>query len=88
MKTCEMGKWLEASKTIASSLQLIRSGNSKVEEEKIRIMPSIKLEMVRQQQKIVSEICQRWKKSVLFSRHDIKCIFLLKFQEEEEMEEE
>ena len=79
------GKWLEASKTIASSLQLIRSGSSKVEEEKIRIMPSIKLEMVRQQQKLVSEICQRWKKSVLFSRHDNECIFLLKFQEEEEM---
>jgi len=78
------GKWLGASKTLARSLELVRTSSCKLEEENIRILPAIKLEMVRQQQKLVGVICQQWKESVVISRQGEVSIFVVKFQGEQE----
>jgi len=78
------GKWLGASKTLARSLELVRSSSCKLEEENIRILPAIKLEMVRQQQKLVGVICQQWRESVILSKQGEESTFLVKFQGEVE----
>ena len=54
-------KWFGASKTLVRSLELVRSRSYMLEEENIRILPASKLEMVRQQQKLVGVICQQWR---------------------------
>jgi centromere/kinetochore protein ZW10 len=78
------GAWLGASKTLARSLNLVRSSSYKVEEENIRILPAIKLEMMRQQQNLVSVICQQWKESVVLSKQGEESSIVIKFQGERE----
>jgi len=74
------GRWLSASQTLARSLDLVRSSSYKMEEENIRILPAIKLEMIRQQQKLQSVICQQWKDCVVLTRQGEESVIVVKFQ--------
>jgi len=70
------GKWLEASKTLATSLEFVRSNTCSLPEESINILPALKLEMIGQQQKLMENVASQWKKNVVFSQEDDKKIVL------------
>ena len=74
------GKWLAASKTLAKSLEFVKNSDCGLEDEKIRILPVIKLEMVRQQQRILETVCKQWRDNVEMSRESAdQCCLHIKF---------
>ena len=59
------GKWLSASKAFSKGLDFVRTNSCDLEEENIKILPAIKMELIRQQQSLSETLCQQWKENVL-----------------------
>jgi len=61
-------QWLEAAKTYSKSLEFIRSCSTGLTcEEKVEVLPALKVEMVRQQQKLMAVLGAQWSQRVTFS---------------------
>ena len=78
------GKWLEASKTFAKSLNFVKNNNCDLEEENVKILPAIKIEMIRQQQKLLETVCKQWKDNVIVSKDNSRNSILIKFTGDKE----
>ena len=61
------GKWLSASKTFSKGLDFVKNHSCDLVEENIKILPAIKLELIRQQQSLAETLCRQWKDNVLLS---------------------
>ena len=59
------GKWLSASKKFSKGLDFVRNNSCDLVEENIKILPAIKLELIRQQQSLAETLCRQWKENVL-----------------------
>jgi len=67
-------QWLSASQTFSKSLGHIRSASTGLDdEEKVLVLPALKLELVRQQQKLMTEIGKQWKHNIRYSVTDDDC---------------
>ena len=73
------GKWLAASKTFAKSLNFVKNNNCDLEEENVKILPAIKIEMIRQQQKLLETVCRQWKENVVVTKDSGKHSIMIKF---------
>ena len=73
------GKWLAASKTLAQGLDFVKRNNCGLDEENIKIMPVIKLEMIRQQQRILETVCKQWRERVVMSKEENQNVFWIKY---------
>ena len=58
------GKWLSASKTFSKGLDFVRTNSCDLEEENIKILPAIKMELIRQQQSLTETLCHQWMENV------------------------
>jgi len=74
------GKWLAASQTITKSLDFLKKNSSDLLEENIKILPTVKLEIVRQQQQLLATVCKQWKENVIITKSDNKRSISIKFQ--------
>jgi len=65
-------RWLEAAQTLARSLAVVRSFSTGLQEreDRVQVLPALKQEMVRQQQKLVAELSRQWEKNVVFFSSD------------------
>ena len=62
------GRWGAASLALATSLQLVCSRTCGLEDEDcVKILPALKMEMLRQQQKLSSVMGQKWREGVQFT---------------------
>ena len=73
------GKWLAASKTLAQGLDFIKRNNCGLDEENIKIIPVIKLEMIRQQQRLLETVCRQWRDRVVISKEENQSVFWIKY---------
>ena len=78
------GKWLAASQTLGKSLEFVRKSDSGVEDENIKILPVMKLEMVRQQQRILETVCKEWRDHVVVSKDGDKSVLQVRFPGDKE----
>ena len=77
------GKWLSASKTFSKGLEFVRTNSCDLEEENIKILPAIKMELIRQQQSLTETLCQQWVENVLVTdESDGGSCFHIKFDQE------
>jgi len=62
------GRWTAGSRCLASSLALVTNPSlGLAQEDSIKILPALKIEMVRQQQKLSKIIIGKWKEAVVFT---------------------
>ena len=78
------GKWLSASKSLAIGLDFVKTNTCGLDEENIKILPAIKLEMIRQQQMLLETMCKKWKENVIMTKDDNQSTFLIKFAGDKE----
>jgi len=61
------GKWLSASKRFSTGLEFVKNNSCDLVEENIKILPAVKLELIRLQQRLADTLCRQWKENVLIS---------------------
>jgi len=62
------GRWTAGSRCLASSLALVTNPSlGLAQEDSIKILPALKIEMVRQQQKLSKIMIGKWKEAVVFT---------------------
>lgn len=65
------GRWTAGSRCLASSLALVTNPSlGLAQENSIKILPALKIEMVRQQQKLSKIMIGKWKEAVVFTNKD------------------
>ena len=77
-------KWLAASKTLAHGLDFIKRNNCGLDEENIKILPVIKLELIRQQQRLLETVCKQWKETIAISKDGDRSVFWVKYSGDKE----
>jgi len=65
------GRWTAGSRCLASALALVTNPSlGLAQEDSIKILPALKMEMVRQQQKLSKIMIGKWKEAVVFTNKE------------------
>jgi len=67
-------KWLAASESLSKGLELIRRPTTDLgeDENQVKVLPALKQEMVRQQQKLLVELSREWKQNIIFTSNELE----------------